>query len=159
MGRLIHLAYRQEVREENSCSHRHETNFIQEIRTGDAVYCDEKISAEIVVDGQVYNGELFLVGNEYLRKARIRVHPECQHFTAYDTHEGHFEFTRMPFGLVNMRHEQSHQESAIRRSHGMWSICVVSGKALDLWLRCVVGLRPSHLDVYGRHTRYMREYS
>lgn len=54
--------------------------------------------------------ELFtkLAGNRYFTTLdfmsgyyQIPVHEESRKYTAFDTHEGHYQFTRMPFGLVN----------------------------------------------------------
>lgn len=32
---------------------------------------------------------------------QVPIHPDSQKYTLFDTHEGHYEFKRMPFGLVN----------------------------------------------------------
>lgn len=32
---------------------------------------------------------------------QVPIHPDSRHYTAFNTHEGHYEFARMPFGLVN----------------------------------------------------------
>lgn len=49
-----------------------------------------------------------LAGNRYFTTLdfmsgyyQIPVHNDSRKYTAFDTHEGHYEFTRMPFGLVN----------------------------------------------------------